>query len=238
MRTGSCIVALCVACGSSPPPATDAGPVADARPAPACGLALPALRPVASDEAAALGGRCAATPPRPFPTTGCVLDLTAHRPGAAGTCGAEVAAGLTPDQHPERPILIDGLVDLPLVIELPAAPGVDAACHRLCRTDGVPSETEFAIHFALVYPPQGGPFHHIRVEPPWRVVSGDEGSTSLCDNGRPSIPELLSNCNFTYVDNFALVTDDPDAPPARAIIEPDDVTTNDFSACCAYPRAP
>jgi hypothetical protein len=37
------------------------------------------------------------------------------------------------------------------------------------------------------------------------------------------------------VKNVAIVTDDPDAPPARIIFEADAITGNDVSNCCLYP---
>lgn len=201
-----------------------------------CDRELSTLRPISSGDLLSDNvARCEPMPRRPYPTRGCVIDLSAHRPGAPATCGAEVAAGTTQDDQPAHPIELVAPDLLPLVIELPAAPGVDPACDLLCRADGIPSDTVFAIHFTLRYP-GSSPFHHIRVEPPWRVASGNEGDPTLCDNGRPTIPEVFSSCTYTFVDNFALVTDDPNAPAARAVIEADDLTSNEFTACCAYPR--
>ncbi len=120
------------------------------------------------------------------------------------------------------------------MIELPAALGIDPACPELCN-NRVPSNTVFGIHVALSFPPPDAPFVHVRVEPPWRVASGNEGNPTLCDNGEPSIPELHLSCAYTYVDNTAFVTDDPNAAPARANIELDARTSTEFSHCCLYP---
>lgn len=196
--------------------------------------ALPEIRPIAADEPVRDDPACAAAPIRPYPTTGCVLDLRAHVAGSPGTCGNEVANGVTSNDTPRYPLHIDGVTDLPLVIELPAAPGTDPGCPALCDNE-VPSTTLFAIHVSIAFPPQDTPFVHVRVEPPWRVVSGDEGSPTVCDNGRPTIPELFTTCAYTYVKEVAFVTDDPSAPPARAIIEADGETSNELSHCCLYP---
>ncbi len=201
-----------------------------------CGVALPTIAPIGDDEPVRQSPACEVPPRRPFPTTGCLLDLSAHTAGSPATCGAEVAAGTTALDEPSHPIVIGELTELPLVIELPAAPGLDPACPALC--DGqVASDQAFGIHFALTLTAGNSPFVHVRVEPPWRVISGNEGAPSICDNGRPTIPEHNSTCVFTYVNNFALVTDDPSSPAARAIIEADDVTTNEYSSCCLYPDA-
>ena len=202
-----------------------------------CATSLPAIRPIARDESISEWPMCAPAAVRPYPTTGCVLDLRAHRAGSPATCGAEVARGTTEHDLPTHPIRIDAATQLPLVIELPASPGLDPGCPTLCDNQ-VESATVFAIHFALD-PPPGPPFYfwHLRVEPPWRVVSGNEGDPTVCDNGRPSIPEFHRSCVFTHVDNFAVVTDDPSAPPARAIIEADPTTTNDVAGCCLYSPA-
>lgn len=213
-------------------PVMDAG--LDAPDLVACGVALPAIAMIGDDEPVREDPACEVPPRRPVPTTGCFLDLSAHTAGSPGTCGAEVAAGTTADDQPSHPIEISEATQLPIVIELPAAPGLDPACPALCDVT-VPSDQVFGIHFALTRTAGNSPFVHIRVEPPWRVVSGNEGAPSLCDNGRPTIPEHYSPCVFTYVNNIAFVTDDPNAPAARAIIEADDVTSNAYSGCCLYP---
>jgi hypothetical protein len=176
----------------------------------------------------ALGYCCEERVPAPAPRT--TLDLRGHRAGDTGTCG-DFPSDAWPYFHA---LELPGSPDAyPLRVLLPALTERDPSCRATC--DG--ESTAFGV--ALDLPDSLGRadatlLTSIRVEPPWRVVSGGRGEASAwpCLDGYQEFG-VASCLRVRYTAGFGFAIAEVPTSEVEAII---DIAYGEPAspACCRF----